>query len=71
MSAYEYGFLLAAAGIGLGFWRQKRKFDRTNSSGVEQFRSFWRKMLSTMFDDLLSWVSIASLFIGLFIMAFS
>jgi hypothetical protein len=68
---YVLGIVLTVVGISLGLWKAKRKFDRTNAHGVEQFRSFGGKMIATTFDDLLYWAAIASLFVGLFILAFS
>ena len=70
IGAFEYGVLLTAFGVALGLWKEKRKFDRTNSSGIEQFRSFGHKMVATTFDDLLYWVALGCLFVGLFILAF-
>ena len=71
IDAFYYGFALTAIGVVLGLWKEKRKFDRTNSAGVEQFPSFGRKMVATTFDGLLYWSAIASLFVGLFILAFA
>lgn len=71
IDVYYYGIFLTVFGLGLGLWRKKRQFDRTNSAGVEQFKSFGRKMVATTFDDLLYWGAIASLFVGLFILAFA
>ena len=69
--AYALGITLTVIGLGLGLWNRKRKFDRTNSAGVEQFRSFGGKMVATTFDGLLYWIALALLFVGLFILAFS
>ena len=70
-SVYALGFVLTVIGLGLGLWNRKRKFDRTNSSGVEQFRSYGGKVVATTFDGLLYWIALALLFVGLFILAFS
>lgn len=69
LSVYDLGIVLTVIGIGLGLWKGKRKFDRTNSAGVEQFRSFGRKTVATAFDELLSWLSLAFLGVGLLIFA--
>ena len=71
IGVFEYGMVLTAIGTGLVLWNQKRKFDRTNRYGVEQFRSFGRKVVATAFDEILSWVAIGSLVVGLFILTFS
>jgi len=70
VDAFDYGIILTIIGVVLGFWRLKRKFDRTNSAGVERFRSFGRKMAAETFDGLLYWGAIGALFVGLFILAF-
>ncbi len=67
----DYGVILTVIGLVLGYWRQKRKFDRTNFAGVEQFPSYGRKLVATTFDDLIYWGAIGSLFSGLFILAFA
>ena len=64
------GFILTATGIGLGLWKGKRKFNRTNENGVEQFQSFTGNVVATTFDNFLHWAAIALLFVGLFILAF-
>lgn len=70
-SVYALGFVLTVIGLGLGLWKAKRKLDRTNTAGVEQFRSFGGKVVATTFDGLLYWVAIALLFVGLLILAFA
>jgi hypothetical protein len=42
-----------AFGVILGLWRRKRKFDRTNAYGVEQFSSYWGKLGATTKDRFL------------------
>ncbi len=64
------GYALVILGPALFLWREKRKYGRTNSAGVEEFRSFGAKMGATAFDGLLSWLSMAFLGIGLLILAF-
>jgi len=70
LDADAYGVLLTVTGLGLSFWRLKRKFDRTNSAGVESFSGFGQKMVATTLDGMLQWVGLASLFLGLLILAF-
>jgi len=71
IDAMSLGFVLAIVGIGLFFWREKRKYDRTNTAGVEQFNSFVGKIAATSLDELLRWIAIGLLFVGLFMMAFA
>ncbi len=70
-SVYELGIVLTVIGVGLGLWKGKRKFDRTNTVGVEQFRSYGGKVVATKFDGFLYWIALALLFVGLFILAFA
>lgn len=36
------------------YWRvKKRKFDRTNEFGAEQFESYWNKVSATFVDEIL------------------
>jgi len=70
LDTYDYGIVLTVIGLFMSFWKLKRKFDRTNASGVEQFPSFAQKMVATTFDGILYRVGLASLFVGLFILGF-
>lgn len=65
------GLVLAVVGVGLGLWREKRKYDRANTAGVEQFGSFAGKVAATSLDELLRLFCLAFLFVGLFILAFA
>jgi len=70
IDAMSLGLVLAIAGTGLFLWREKRKYDRTNMAGVEQFRSFVGKLAATSIDELLRWSALALLIAGLFMLAF-
>lgn len=71
IDVFYYGILLTSIGLALGLWREKRKYDRTNSAGIQQFPSFGRKIVAETFDGVLYWGAIAALFVGLFILAFA
>lgn len=71
MGVFSLGTVLLVVGLALFLWREKRKYDRTNTAGVEQFRSFVGKLAGTSLDELLRWSSLGLLFVGLFIFAFS
>lgn len=45
--------LLALVGIACILWRNKRKFDRKNASGIEQFPKYSKKLSARLFDALL------------------
>ena len=49
------------------YWREKRKFDRTNDKGIEIFRSYRRKLFGEAFDALLLWMGYACIIISLFL----
>ena len=59
------GVGLVIAGVGLLLWRKKRKFDRTNRAGIEQFHSFGVKIRARLLDGVLTWLSLICLFSGL------
>jgi hypothetical protein len=59
------GILSLVIGACLGVWKKKRKFDRTNKSGVEQFPSFSGKASARLLDGILFLSSAALLFAGL------
>ena len=70
-SGSEYlGTLLLAAGVLLAVWRQKRKFDRTNAFGVEQFPSYFRKLVAGAKDGVLGGGSLIFSCSGVLLLAF-
>lgn len=48
-----YIFLFALFGVACLLWKNKRKFDRKNASGIEQFPKFRKKVGAQLFDILL------------------
>lgn len=68
-TAAALGIVMLVIGLVLVLWKKKRKFERTNSAGIEQFQSFGGKLTATAFDGVLSWLSLSSLFVGLLILA--
>lgn len=67
----EYiGALLLTLGVALTLTRRKRRFDRTNQFGVEQFPSYWDKLGTNIKDGLLRYISLLLLSAGLVILGF-
>ena len=67
----EYiGALLLALGMALTLASRKRRFDRTNQSGVEQFPSYWAKLSTNIKDGLIRFISLLLLSAGLVILGF-
>lgn len=64
------GVIFLALGVALTLARRKRRFDRTNQFGVEQFPSYWSKLGANLKDGLLRFVSLLILSAGLVILGF-
>lgn len=63
------GGILAVVGVMLGLWKRKRKFDRKNAFGVEQFSSYWGKLGARTKDGVLGSMSVILFSIGLLMLA--
>ena len=57
-----YSAVLAIVGIGLFFWRSKRRFTHLNQLGIEQYSSFNQKVGAKIIDGML--YVIGFLFLG-------
>ena len=64
------GVIFLALGVALTLARRKRRFDRTNQFGIEQFPNYWSKLRSNLKDGLLRFVSLLILSAGLVILGF-
>ena len=64
------GTALVVLGALLAFWKRKRKFERTNQFGVEQFPSYRRKLTATAMDRLVGFGSFGLLTAGILFLAF-
>ena len=62
-------FLLAVAAL-LAYWKRKRKFDRTNQYGIEQFPSYGRKVRARTTEGVLGFGSLVLLTAGILILGF-
>lgn len=67
----EYiGAQLLALGMALTLARRKRRFDRTNQYGIEQFPSYWAKLSTNIKGRLLRFISLLLLSAGVLILGF-
>jgi hypothetical protein len=67
----EYiGALLLALGVALTLAINKRRFDRSNQFGIEQFPNYWAKIGSKIKDGIQRYVSLILLSAGLVILGF-
>lgn len=64
------GWFLLALGSALVLIRRKRRFDRTNLFGVEQFSSYWAKLSANIKDGLLRFLALFLVSAGLVILGF-
>jgi len=70
INVHDIGLIITVTGIGLGVWIAKRKFNRTNESGVERFQSFTSMVVATTLDDVLYRGALVLIISGLFLMIF-
>lgn len=56
-------------GILLYLWRNKRRFDRTNSAGIEQFRSYDGKLAAKLGDTSRWLLSVSGIMFGVSLLA--
>lgn len=67
----EYiGALFISLGIVLTLVRRKRRFDRTNQFGIEQFPSYWKKLGTDFKDGLYRYSALILVLGGVLILAF-
>ena len=64
------GTVLVIGGALLALWKRKRRFDRTNPFGVEQFPSYRRKLGATFLDRIVGFGSLGLLTVGILFLAF-
>lgn len=63
------GVAAALLGVVLFLWRNKRRFDRTNAAGIEQFSSYGRKIAARSWDAILWVLAFMSLTGGVLVLA--
>ena len=64
------GVAAVVIGIGLYLWRNKRKFDRTNKAGIEQFNGYSGKLFARLVDGMLFIIALACVMGGVIGLAF-
>lgn len=62
------GLVLFIVGWGPLFWVGKRRFDRTNVAGVEEFASFGKAVVSRLLEKVAALVGIVMVLVGLGLM---
>ena len=58
------GGIAIAIGVLLYFFRNKRKFDRTNTAGIEQFKSYSGKLSARIGDIAILFAAMFSALVG-------
>jgi hypothetical protein len=48
----------------LAYWIKKRRFNRINQYGVEQFKGFGDKVIAGSIEKILWWVALSCIFVG-------
>jgi hypothetical protein len=62
------GALIAIlTGVGVLFWVKRRRFERTNGAGIEQFTSYSSKLMATSVEKLAWGAAITCIVIGGFL----
>jgi len=64
-----YGGIAIVAGALMYYWRNKRIFNRTNPSGIEQFPSYAGKLTGRVGDAVLWFVAVFALLFGTLVLA--
>ena len=64
-----FGTVLVIVGGLLALLKRKRRFDRTNQFGVEQFPSYRRKLATTSMDRIIGFGSLGLLTAGVLLLA--
>jgi hypothetical protein len=64
-----FGGAAVLLGIILFLWRNKRRFDRTNAAGIEQFSSYGGKVVARFWDVIIWVFAFSSLTLGILVLA--
>jgi preprotein translocase subunit SecG len=67
-SVQVYGTIILIVGIILRYFMYRRKFNRNNAYGVQQFRNFEHKSVAQPFEKLVRIIAIALILFGAFLL---
>jgi hypothetical protein len=59
-----YSFILLLTGSCLAYWIKKRRFNRINRYGVEEFKSFGDKVFAGFIEKVLWWLALFCILVG-------
>ena len=59
-----YSFILLLTGSCLAYWVKKRRFNRINHYGVEEFKSFGDKIISGTIEKTIWWFALCCILAG-------
>ncbi len=59
------GLGMIAFAVWAGFWISRRHFERTNSAGVQEFKSFGSSVKANALEGLVKFAGVASGFVGI------
>jgi hypothetical protein len=64
-----YSAILLSVGIGLAYWLKKRRFNRINQYGFEEFKNFGDKIFAGSVEKFLWWIALICIALGVIILA--
>lgn len=59
-----YSFLCLLTGSCLAYWVKKRRFNRINRYGVEEFKSVGDKVIAASIEKFLWWTALFCILVG-------
>ena len=63
-----YGTIILIAGLALRYLMYRRRFNRNNAAGVQQFRNFEHKSVVQPFEKLMKVIAMALILFGAFLL---
>jgi hypothetical protein len=59
-----YSFLLLLTGGCIAYWVKKRRFNRVNRYGTEDFKNFGDKVFAVSIEKFLWWLALLCILVG-------